>query len=88
MENSILNYLTNETEKYLTSFDHVRIPIYSSNVPSKMFYGSIGVDFFRIFTATSNVEDLSSTHKQLLSRMLKQNEPMKRIKFSLIKMIQ
>ena len=51
-----------------------------------MLYGSIGAEFLRISRATSKFEDFSRTCKQLLSRMLKQNGQMKRIKFSLIKM--
>ena len=69
-------------------FDIVRIPFYCSNVPSKMFYGSIGAELPRISRATSKIEDLSRTCKQLLSRMLKQNGQMRRIKLLLIKKIQ
>ena len=69
-------------------FDIVRMPFYCSNVPSKMFYESIGAEFLRISRATSKFEDLAQNCKQLLSRMLKQNGQMRRIKFSLIKMIQ
>ena len=69
-------------------FDIVRMPFYCSNVPSKMFYGSVGAEFLRISRATSKIEDLTRNFKQLLSRMLKQNGQMRRIKFSLIKMIQ
>ena len=53
-----------------------------------MFYGSIGAEFLRISRTTSKIEDLSRNCKQLLSRMLKQNGQMRRIKFSLIKMTQ
>ena len=53
--------------------DIVRMPFYCSNVPSKMFYGSIGAEFLRISRATSKIEDLSRNCQQLLSRMLKQN---------------
>ena len=52
-------------------FNIVRMPFYCSNVLSKMFYGSIGAEFFRISRATSKIEDLSCNRKQLLSRMLK-----------------
>ena len=69
-------------------FDIVRMPFYCPNVPRKMFYGSIGAEFLRISRATSKIEDLTRNCKQLLSRMLKQNKQMRRIKFSLIKMIQ
>ena len=68
--------------------DIVRMPFYCSNVPSKMFYGSIGAEFLRISRATSKIEDLTHNCKQLLSQMLKQNGQMRRIEFSLIKMIQ
>ena len=53
-----------------------------------MCCGSIGVEFLRISRATSKTEDLSLTCKQLLSRLLKQNGQARRIKFSLINMIQ
>ena len=53
-----------------------------------MFYGSTGVEFLRISRSTSKIEDLTRNCKQLLSRMLKQNGQMRRIKFSLIKKIQ
>ena len=69
-------------------FDIVRMPFYCSNVPGKMFYGSIGAEFLRISRATSKIEDLTRNCKQLLGRMLKQKEQMRRIKFSLIKMTQ
>ena len=69
-------------------FDIVRIPFHCSNVPSKMFYGSIRAEFLRISRATNKTQDFNHNCKQLLSRMLKQNEQMRRIKFSLIKMIQ
>ena len=60
------------------------MPLYCSNVPSKLFYGSIGAGFFRISRATSKIEHLSCACKQLL-RMLKQHGQMRRI---LIKIIQ
>ena len=69
-------------------FDVVRMLFYCSNIPIEMFYGSIGTEFPRISRKTSKTEDLSRTCKRLLSRMLKQNGQMRRIKSSLIKMIQ
>ena len=48
----------------------------------------VRMQFLRISRATSKIEDLTRNCKQLLSRMLKQNEQMRKIKFSLIKMIQ
>ena len=47
-------------------FDIVRMPFYCSNVPSKMFYGSIGAEFLRISRATSKIVNLSRTCKQVL----------------------
>ena len=47
---------------------------YCSNIPSKMFYGSTGAEFLRIFIAASKIEDLSCSCKQLLSWTLKQIE--------------
>ena len=69
-------------------FDIVRMPLCCSNIPSKMFYGSIGIEFVIISRATSKMEDLSCTWKQLLSPMLKENGQMRRIKSSLIKLTQ
>ena len=69
-------------------FDIVRMPFYCSNVPRKMFYGSIGAEFLRNSRGTSKTEDLTRNCKQLLSRMLKQTGQMRKIKFSLMKMIQ
>ena len=53
-----------------------------------MFCARIGAEFLRISRATSKIEDLFRTCKQLLSRMLKKNEQMSRIKLSIIKTIQ
>ena len=69
-------------------FSIVKIPFYCPNVPSKLFYGSTRAELLRIFRATSKTRDLSCTCNQLLSRMLKQNGQMKKIKYSLIKTIQ
>ena len=83
-KNSILNSLTNDN----FGFNIARTPFYCYNAPNKMFYESIEAEFLRISRTTSKIEDLSCTCKQLLSRVLKQNEQMRRIKFFLIKMIQ
>ena len=64
------------------------MPFYSSNAPSKIFYGNNEAEFLRISRATSKIEDLSPTCKQLSSRMLKQRGQMRRIKFSITKIIQ
>ena len=44
--------------------EKIRMPFYCSNVPSKMFYGSIGAEFLRISRATSKINDLSRNCKQ------------------------
>ena len=64
------------------------MPFYCSSIPNKMFYGSIGAEFLRISRATNKIEYFSHTCKQLLSLLLQQTGQMRRIKFSLIKMIQ
>ena len=69
-------------------FDIVSIPFYCFNVPSKMFYESVGAEFLKSSRAISKIEDLSHNYKQLLSRMLKRNKQMRRIKLYLLKMIQ
>ena len=68
--------------------DIVRMQFCCSNVPIKIFCESIGAEFLRSSRATSKIEDLTRNCKQLLSRMLKQNGQMRRIKYSLIKMNQ
>ena len=44
-------------------FDIVRMPFHCYNVPSKMFYGSIGVEFLRLSRATSKIKDLTRNCK-------------------------
>ena len=53
-----------------------------------MFYGNIGAELLRISRGTSKTDYLFRNCKQLLSRMLKQNGHMKRIKFFLTEIIQ
>ena len=48
-------------------FDIVSMPFYCSNIPSRIFYESIGAVFLRISRAVSKTKDLSRTCKQLLS---------------------
>ena len=40
------------------SFSIVRLPFLSSNMPSKMFYSSLGAEFLRICRATSNLQEV------------------------------
>ena len=55
---------------------------------AKRSMGALEQSFLNILEATSKIEDPTRNCKQLLSRMLKQNGQMTRIKFSLIKMMQ
>ena len=57
---------------YNFAFDIVRMPFACSNIPRKMFYGSIGAEFLRIARATTKIEDVTTTCKQLLARMCNQ----------------
>ena len=65
-------------------FDMANKSFYCSNIPKKMFCGRIGAKFVRITRENSRTEDLSRTYNLLLSRRLKQNGQMRKIKFSLI----
>ena len=69
-------------------FDIVRMPFASSNMPIKMFYGSIGAEFLRIARATSKIEDLGSSCKQLLTRMSNQGSLQSKTRSTLTKIIQ
>ena len=74
----IYSYIENE-DFHTKSFDKrdsfglniVTVPFYCPNICSKMFYGSTGVEFLRISRATSKIENLSCTCKQLLIQMLR-----------------
>ena len=46
-------------------FGIIRMPFYCSNVPSQIFYGSIGAEFLRISGTTSKIEEISRNCKQL-----------------------
>ena len=51
-------------------FSIVRMPCASSNIPSTIFYNSIGADILRIARANSFSDKFVSSCKQLLNRML------------------
>ena len=53
-----------------------------------MFYGELEQSFLEFLEQPVKLNNLSRNSIQLLSRMLKQNGKLRRIKFSLIKMIQ
>ena len=68
-------------------FSIVRLPFISSNMPSKMFYSSLGAEFLRICRVTSNLEDVLVTSALLINRMIKQGANERRIKSTLDKVI-
>ena len=53
-------------------FTIVRMPYRSSNIPSNMFYSSIGAEILRIAGASNNSDCFSLSIKQLVIRILKQ----------------
>ena len=53
-------------------FHIVRMPYKSSNLPSNIFYSSIGAETLRIARASNNAASFFSSVKPLISRMLKQ----------------
>ena len=65
MENFMSNYLTNKITLAMILYRcH-----FNARFPSKMFYGSIGVEVLIISRETSKIEDLSHPCKPLLSQM-------------------
>ena len=75
-----LNIIINENKFHISLYDKregfpfsiVRMPFYSSNVPSTIFYSSISAEILRIARATSNTADFLNSARTLLSRMTKQ----------------
>ena len=61
-------------------FNIVRMPFKSSNIPSNMFYSSIGAECLRIARACNNPESFSRAIKPLVERMIKQGGDIQRIK--------
>ena len=51
-------------------FKIVRMPYYSSNMPSNIFYSCVGSEILRIGRATSHVNDFLKSSNSLLIRML------------------
>ena len=54
------------------NFTIVRMPYASSNMPSTIFYSSLGAEILRIARATSNVESFTESSQNLIIRMVKQ----------------
>ena len=53
-------------------FSIVRMPYKCSNIPSTIFYSSIGAEILRIARACTDAESFSKSAKPLLNRMIKQ----------------
>ncbi len=61
------------------NFTIVRMPYASSNMPSTIFYSSLGAEILRIARATSNVESFTVSSKSLIVRMVKQGAVMSKV---------
>ena len=55
------------------------MPYASSNMPSTIFYSSLGAEILRIARATSNVESFTVSSKSLIVRMVKQGAVMSKV---------
>ena len=60
-------------------FDIVRMPHRNSNIPSRIFYSSIGAEILRIARTSSNCKSFQESSKKLLSRMFKQGAIKERV---------
>ena len=81
--NQLITKMYDKRESY--DFEIVRLPFKNSNMPSKMFYNTIGAEILRICRVTTNYKDFVSTSKPLLKRMRKQGANDIHIKQVLIK---
>ena len=66
-------------------FNIVRMPYASSNMPSNIFYSSVGAEVLRIARATSLKVDFTRSVEILLERMFSQGATKKRITKTLLK---
>ena len=53
-------------------FSIVRMPYASSNIPSKVFYSSLGAEILRIGRTTSNRDGFRMSSQKIIGRMMKQ----------------
>ena len=67
-------------------FTIVRMPYNNSNMPSKIFYSSVGAEILRIGRATSHTTDFLNLTSSLLLRMFKQGANKVRLWKILLKM--
>jgi len=68
-------------------FHIVRMPDFSANIPSYVFYGSIMSEFLRIARCTLHPNDFIPRVKQLTSRMHKQGAQLNKINIQIKKAI-
>ena len=67
-------------------FSIVRMPYVGSNMPSKVFYSSLGAEILRIGRATNKCDSFKISSKKLVGRMLKQGGSKHKIQQSLSKL--
>ena len=66
-------------------FSITRLPFASSNIPSYMFYASIGAEILRIGRVSSNEDSFFASAKAIISRAMKQGAKTNRLSKSLKK---
>ena len=66
-------------------FKIVRMPYLSSNMPSRIFYASLGGELLRIARCTTNISEFSKSSQCLLNRVNKQGAKISRVKKTIIK---
>ena len=66
-------------------FNIVRMPYLSSNMPSRIFYASLGGELLRISRCTTNISEFSKSSQCLLNRVNKQGAKISRVKKTIIK---
>ena len=66
-------------------FSIVRLPFSSSNMPTSMFYSSIGAEILRIGRVSSSLNNFLSSSKSLIKRALKQGASISRLEKTLKK---
>ena len=64
-------------------FQISRMPFLCSNIPSKVFYSSLGAEILRIGRATSQAPDFYQSGKAVVDRMVRQGGKLNRIKKTL-----
>ena len=72
IEDSVVLYNIFDKRDILFSFLIVRMPHFSSNIPSTTFYGSVFSEFLRIATCTLKINDFIPRASDLFLRMIAQ----------------